>query len=164
MLIVEDGSVVRDAESYIDTAFADAYFLKRGNPDWMGMVDDHKEQAIFRAMVYFSGRYAMRWKGCRVSCTQELDWPRSGVVIDGVERDYRVIPKEIKNAIAELALRAASGPLVEDQERLVIQETVGPITTKYDEGSSAAVRYTEVDDMLRVYLRSGRGNIRLSRV
>lgn len=165
-LIVEDGTIVTNAESYISVAAADTYHTSRGAASWLLLTVTDKENALRRATDFMVGRYRLRWKGARTTFRQALDWPRQGVVTDdfagsaspgyyGFFLPYDQIPKEVTRACAELALRAASGPLLEDQEQKVIQETVGPITTKYDPNAPALVKYTQVDEMLSVYL--GRG-------
>jgi hypothetical protein len=175
-IIVEDGTVVIGAESYITLAEADIYHRNRGMTTWDDMTDTEKEQALRRATSYMVGRYRSSWKGGRININQPLDWPRQGVSTDDFTAmphsyyayfvPYNVVPIEVKNACAELALRAGAGPMVDDVGQNIIQETVGPITTKYDPNSSQLIRYVQVDDMLSVYLKGG-GNqttVRLQRV
>lgn len=164
-LIAEDGSVVAGAESYAPVAAADIYFSDRGNALWASMTTVEKEQALRRATDFMMGRYRGRWKGARVHARQELDWPRQGVQTDDMGGapapyyafvvDYRTMPKEIVRACCEFAIRAAAGPLLPDQEQKIIQETIGPITIKYDPFGTANIKYNQIDEMLAVYL--GRG-------
>lgn len=164
-LITEDGSGVTGAESYINVSGADAYHDARGADDWFLLTVTQKEQALRRATDFMMGRYRMRWKGGRVHPHQALDWPRQGVVTEDMGSaappyyafviSYQIVPLEVKNACAELALRAAAGPLLLDQQQKIIEETVGPITTKYDSDATALIQYTQIDETLKVYL--GRG-------
>ena len=164
-LITEIGTGATDSESYISVADTDLYHSNLGNTLWATMSTGEKEQALRRATSFMIGRYRTRWLGRRVLTTQALDWPRVGVVLQdfgGAMRsyglfqvDYSIVPNEVKNACAELAFRAASGPLVEDLTKTVTEETVGPITVKYDPNSPQLVRYQQVDEMLGVYLTSG---------
>jgi hypothetical protein len=70
------------------------------------------------------------------------------------------VPREVRDACAELALRAAAGELAADQGQQVTERTVGPITTKYAAGSTSARRYRAVDMLLGPLLRaSGSGAV-----
>lgn len=175
-LITEDGTVVPGAESYISVTDADTYHDSRGATNWFLLTVSSKEQALRRATDFMVGRYRSQWKGGRININQTLDWPRQGVSTDDFSAmphsyyayfvPYNVIPLEVKNCCAELALKASSGPLLPDIEPRVLQETVGPITTKYDPNSPQVIRYAQVDNILAAYLRDGgnRATVRLQRV
>jgi len=185
-LIVEDGSKLPDAESYISVDECTAYHVKRGNTVWGDMSLQEMEEALVRATDFMRARYRGKWKGHVATYEQGLDWPRMGVkVTDGIlasgpypyvtayRRPYlppqilpdNVIPKEVKNACAELAFRAAQGPLIIDETRQPIRETVGPITVQYSEYTSQQVSYPMIDDMLRPFLTTGgNSSVKLTRV
>lgn len=167
-LIVEDGSCVPDAESYASLTDANKYLAERGMTAWESVLDADKEAALRRATDFMVARYRGSWKGAKVKYAQALDWPRVGVNPDDQQAGiagfggyytyvlpYNEIPKEVRHACIELALKAAAGPLVEDLGQKVIQETVGPITTKYDPSSQVTIRYTQVDMMLKPFLGAG---------
>lgn len=173
-LITEDGTIVANAESYCTVAFADDYHSKRGNTAWDALDDtDDKEPALRKATEYMLQVYRARWNGARVSADQLLDWPRSGVVIDsasgfyvGFENsiDSDIVPLEVKRACAELALKASTATLLDDQTQSVLVETIGPISTTYDKSSPQATRYKAIDAMLRPYLSGSSNSARLVRV
>lgn len=158
-LIVEDGSALAGAESYVTLTEADEYFALRGFSVWETLTVDQKEQAIRRATDFMVARYRAAWKGYRALPTQALDWPRIGVVINegrwSVPVGDSVVPAEVKKANCELAIRAASGPLVEDITERIVQEVVGPITTKYDQYAPTQVQYVQVDMILKPFLSLG---------
>jgi hypothetical protein len=170
-LIVEDGSVVAGAESYVTVEDADLYHYNRGMTAWTGLDVASKEQALRRATDFMLGRYRGRWKGAKTRYQQALDWPRVGVTPDDAQNPfstqigygygykyvipYTVVPNEVKNACCELALRAASGPLLADLEPRILTETVGPITVKYDPSSPQYIRYAQVDAILSPLLANG---------
>ena len=159
-LIVETGAGLANADSYISLADAATYHANMGNGAWPALAsDDLREQALRRATSYMSQAYRGRWKGMRTSITQALDWPRYDVQLDDVSfgcwpawLPWNVVPTEVRNACAELALRAAAGDLSPDLERTIQQETVGPITTIYSEGAPESPRFRAVDRMLAPYL------------
>jgi hypothetical protein len=166
-IIVEDGTGLANAVSYISVTDADAYHLSMAATLWANMTDPEKESCLIRATNYMVQKYRLRWKGQRYVATQRLDWPRYGVVISDnyatTEVSNDTVPEEVKNACAELALRASIGTLSEDLSPRVTQETIGPITVKYDAYSSAA-GFVQVEDTLKPYMSfSGGAMVRLSR-
>jgi len=159
-LTVETGAGLPNADSYISLVDAAAYHTSMGNAAWAALAsDDVREQVLRRATMYMAQAYRGRWKGARVSITQALDWPRYDVQLDDVGYGclpawvaWNVVPAEVRNACAELALRASAGDLSPDLERTVQQETVGPITTIYAGGAPESPRFRAVDRMLHPYL------------
>lgn len=175
--IVETGQGFTEANSYISILEADAYFLERGNTRWAAMNFDQKQQALINATDYMTGKYRGRWKGTRTHLNQALDWPRAGVVIEDVagglarygggyglaEVAYDGIPIEVKRACAELAIRASIKALVKDQKQAKLSVSVGPVSVSYDRDSPVQAVYTQVDMMLRPYLQSLGGMVKLGR-
>lgn len=168
-LIVEDGTGLANAESYISVADATTYHAAIGNTAWAALATDAlREQALRRATQYMVGRYRLSWTGTRMSATQALDWPRSLVPLRDMPfasyyPNTQVAP-EVKSACASLALRTASGTtLVADQTQRKKKVKVGPIETEYADGSSAQKKYPEIDAMLKAYLKGGSGQIPMER-
>ena len=157
-LIVEDGTIVTGAESYISVADADTYFTARANAAWDALADADKEAALRKATDYMTGRYGLRWKGDRVSELQALDWPRSSAYANGFLIDSGSVPVAIQRACAELAVRASADDLAPDVGAQVKQEVVGPISVTYADGARQDTRYALVDSMLAAYLK-GAGQI-----
>lgn len=163
-IIVEDGTGLSTAETYCTVAEATTYFSNIGNAAWAALASDAvREQSLRKAVAFMLGRYRSRWAGYRKTTTQALDWPRSLVPIKDAPDLYggsdsyyddASVPAAVKNACASLALRAASATLLADQTRTKKSVTVGPISTVYDDFSSQAVQYVEVDAMLAPYLKT----------
>ena len=159
-LIVEDGSIVAGAESYISVTDADAYFLARSNAAWAALDTTAKEAALRKGTDYMEARY--RWRGERVSDTQALSWPRSCVYVDGVLLASDAVPEAIRRACAELAVRASAADLAPDVGAQVKSETVGPISVTYADGARQTDAYKAVDAMLGPYLK-GMGQVAVVR-
>lgn len=153
-LIVETGAGLTTAESYISVADADARHTALGNTAWTGL-DAVKEQALRRATQHMEGAYRQRWRGTRLMRAQALSWPRYGAVVDGWAVESTVVPIEVANACADLALRALTDTLAADLTRSVVREKVGPIETEYDRYSPASTRFLAVDMALAPYLMGG---------
>lgn len=155
-LIVENGTGLSTAESYVSVADAGTRHVNLGNAGWTGN-DTHKEEALRRATQYMLQTYRGRWHGERINGTQALDWPRSWVTVDGYAVDADIVPTDIANACADLALRALTAVLAADLTRGVVREKVGPLETEYDRNSPQSVRYRAIDMMLAPYLTRGAG-------
>lgn len=158
-LIIETGAGLASAESYCSEAEADDYHEKRGNADWNSVAD--KEAALRKATDYLIQNYRASWKGVRATATQALDWPRGNVYIEpflnggsSLLLASDIVPVQVKNACAELALKAASADLNPDLGKDVISQTVGPISTIYSAASPSYKRYRAIDMLLRPYLQS----------
>lgn len=153
MLKVETGTCLPNAESYASTSAADARCAALGVADWAPRADGEKEVALRRATQFMLANYRQRWAGCRMNRAQALDWPRYGVCVDGFPVPTDSVPAEVVNACIDLAVRAARGEeLMPDLERTITRETVGPITTVYENGAAESPRFRAVDRMLEPYL------------
>ena len=150
-LIVENGTGLSTAESYISVANADARHTAFGNSAWTG-TDAVKEAALRRATAYMQQAYRGRWIGSRLTAAQALDWPRWGVMLEGFAISSAAIPADVANACADLALKALADELAPDLTRAVIREKVGPLETEYSAFSPESPRYQAIDMMLSAYL------------
>jgi hypothetical protein len=157
-LIVEDGTIVPGAESYISVADASTYHTARGNTAWAALATDAlREAALRRATDYMRQAYRSRWQGYKVNEDQALDWPRYDVEVEGYAVDSDIVPTEIKNACAELALRASAADLNPDLTQGVLSEQVGSIQVTYDKASPQFTRHRAIDAILSPYLKAGGG-------
>lgn len=110
-IIVEDGSIVAGANSYVSRAACTTYHADRANAEWAAATDAAKDAALIRATELLDASYS--WKGEIASDAQALRWPRYGVIDrDGREIAASVVPTQIQKAINELALLALAGSLV----------------------------------------------------
>lgn len=160
-LITEDGSGVAGAESLCSVAVADAYHAARGNTAWAALTTTAKEQALIKATDYMQQKYRPMWAGLRRYSTQALDWPRVEVPRRDIGDYYPIdiVPIEVQHACADLASRSSGGTvLLADQSREVVEQTVGPITTKYSQGSSPSKKFVAVDAMVAMFMKAGSGS------
>lgn len=172
-LIVEDGTGLATAESYISVGNADAYHANIGNDAWPLLTATQREQCLRKATAFMSGRYRARWAGCRKSTTQLLDWPRGQVPIKDAPDLYgnsasyyddASVPAAVANACASLALRASAADLLADETRAKLSVSVGAISTTYDPYSPTAAQYREIDAMLSPYLKNAGNQVEMVRV
>ena len=157
-LEVEDGTGKATAESFISVTDASTYHTARGNTAWAALASDTvREQCLRKATDYIEQVYRSRWQGCRVGETQALSWPRYDVEVEGYAIDSNIVPTEIKNACAELALRASAADLNPDLTQGVLSEQVGSIQVTYDKASPQFTRYRAIDALLSPYLKANGG-------
>lgn len=164
-LVVENGTGLANAESYVSVSAADTYHSNRGNTAWAALATPAKEAALRKATDYIGQAYGHRFKGYRSTKTQALDFPRTELPIPGdPDGDFyatSAIPAALSNACFELALRASSASLLADTSQAIKREKVGQLETEYQDFTVPGVRYPAVDGLL-LPLCGGRG-LRLSK-
>ena len=90
------------------------------------------------------------FKGSKTDEAQPLEWPRDG---------NTDVPDKIVQAQLEAALvYNAGGNLMASIGKMVIEKTVGPLTTKYAEGGPQTIMYPKLSMLLRGYLQNGYGS------
>lgn len=106
MMIVEDGTIVADANSLVSLSDANAIMFNDPyrSPVWSSVTDEMKEKLLIFATRYVDLSY--RFGGLRVSVDQTLPFPRKNLI--NFETGYpfpdNVIPPRVKQAIVEVAL------------------------------------------------------------
>jgi len=141
MIVVEDGTGLSTAQSYVDTTFVNAYFALRG------VTFTSTDANIINAMDYFEATYSQSWKGEKLVSTQALSFPR---LIDGVN----TYPVQVKNAICELAYKASTATLLPDPSQAVKREKVDVIEVEYQDFTSATTSYSLVNAMIMPWLNA----------
>ena len=145
------------ANAYISIDDADRYFAELGDPaEWRALNEAQKRAAIRVGSQYVDLAFRERWKGRRASRSQELAWPRSGVVdIDGYHIRSDEVPSAVRYAAAEAALRHARGiSLLPDElsSGEVVSETlqVGEFreSTTYANGRSSMPVFPAIERLL----------------
>lgn len=150
-MIVEDGSIVPNANSYVDLGYADIYFTTRRVSDWATLTDDEKEGALINATDFIEITYGSNFKGEMLRPhEQALAFPRDGVwIAPNVELPSGEIPKRLKDAVCDLAFKVSQGTeLIQDQDRIVIKEKIAVIETTYQEFGDPATRFVKSAKLL----------------
>lgn len=161
--VVEDGTGVDGANSYISLADADQYNDNRDEPstDWTALSDANKQKALRAGTRYLDDHYCLRWKGVRTTSTNVLDWPRAGVADqDGYTVACDAIPTPIEETCVEAAIRTldttqnptgltpdltSEGIITYKREK---GEGVGEEETHYANGIDPYVTFTVIDQRL----------------
>ena len=153
ILIVEDGSIVADANSYIDYDYAENYHTLRGNSAWAAGDSTQKQYAIIRATQAIDSIYKGKWKGNPTEYgTQELEWPRQDVEVNGTELDDDLIPTALKKAVCEAALRelASANSMTPDLDRggEIKRVKADTVEVEYMDGANSTTTFTAIDGLL----------------
>lgn len=153
-LVVEDGTGVATANSYVSVADADNFFLDRADTTWAAASEAAKEGALVRAAEFLDHSY--EWKGVRTHQHQAMKWPRFGVLDeDGYPIPSHEVPQAVISAQLQLALAALAGDLLPTltREAAIIRRTekVGSLeeTVEYAESGPMSPVYGIVDRLLR---------------
>lgn len=110
-MIVEDGSIVAGANSYLEVADFESYWSDR-NVDLSSYTTAEKEAALIIATQYVDFN---NFKGDVADEDQPLQWPRASAYDrNGYLIPSDAIPKAIKNAVAEYAHRQLTDDLQGD--------------------------------------------------
>lgn len=162
-LIVEDGTLVAGANSYIT---AEDYI------DWAGLRFGYDrstapdsssdfEGVILRATDYIE---ELEFKGSKVSYSQTMQWPRDGVYIDGYSVGSAEIPAQLKTAIFEAAYAEESGSsALAATPRQTKREKVGDLEVEYTDGSTTSSTSKAITRSIKKLLKGG-GGLRVVRV
>lgn len=151
------------ADSYASLAQAATYHANLGHTTWDATDSEIQEQKLRLATQYLDSRYS--WRGVKVAQTQALDWPRSGVVVDGYTLASDAIPVALRNACCELAYKALTVDLFADVDTQYVESvTVGPISRKLSAPRNGGQRrFAVVDSLLRDLVRGGGASVELVR-
>lgn len=137
-IVVEDGTGLADANSYVSIAYADSYFYDRGNSVWDTYTPENKAQALILATEYLDMYY--NYTGYKSSSTQALDWPRD-YAYDVDSNEITDIPVTLKKMTCEAAVRAIASELQPDLEsgRTIQREKIAnAVEVEYAEGSGGS--------------------------
>lgn len=159
-LTPEDGTIVSGANSYATLAQIRSYCAQRGT---VLPADDDAVTALATQALDYLESFEPRMKGSRAApLLQNLAWPRQNVwlytsrLYGDAPLPITTIPAQLITTQCFLAGVAATYDLNPIQDtRAVIEETVGPLITKYDPRFGAAVRpiIPQLDAMLAPLLK-----------
>jgi hypothetical protein len=147
-IIVENGTVVAGANSYVSEADLTAYAADRGVTLTTAL-----DVLIIKAMDYIE---SLSFIGDKHTEAQPLQWPRDEVYIDRYYIERETIPKELKNGVytAALAIDAELDPL-RIVERATKREKVDVIEVEYMDSAASEAIVRTISAALYKILRPG---------
>ena len=133
-LIVEDGTLVAGANTYLTAAEANTILANFGKA---ALVVGTAEASLKQAAQYLQG---FSFKGYSETQEQSLIFPRQGIVIDGFEFPFDEIPNQLKNAQALAASLVDTGTSLysDSSGQEIIQKTVDVISVTYQPSGIAS--------------------------
>jgi hypothetical protein len=156
-LIAETGSGALGAASYASVARADAYWAERAHSAlataWADADTPQKEGALREATAFLDATYGPHYRGDRRGYVQGLLWPRTNA-LDEAGYPLPDLPREVVDAVCELAVRALTAPLALDVMRggqvTRLREKVGPIEeeTEWAGGAPVETSYGAVGGLM----------------
>ena len=147
-LVVEDGTLVSGADSYVTLAEFKAWADKRGVTYG---TDEVVTQQVYRAMDYIE---SLNFIGEKSDENQALQWPRDQVVIDGYYIDSDEMPNELKVAVYESIKAEIDGDSrMTASDRRTISEKVGELQVTYANNADVKRSIPAVTKALRKLIR-----------
>lgn len=158
-LIVEDGSVVTDANSYVTRAEIITYAAARG----VVIADDDTTDILAIAATDYLESFRAQYKGAEVlPGLQPLAWPRDGVVAGFYIVGNDTVPQSIKTAQIILAIEASKGTILLPTTKpttgtVLVRQKLGPLEKQFavTGDSSVALKVPLASSMILPFLRSG---------
>lgn len=163
-LTVETGEGNPLADSFVTLLEVRAFASARGRS--VSEVDGTLEAVIREVHDYLLIKES-KFQGERSVENQALPFPRSGVVIHGHELDDDEIPQTLKNAVCQLVVENGTRPVLPSSDgKIIIQETLGPISTTYAQSGMASAQpvMPRVEAFLAPLYRSRPGQAFVTRV
>ncbi len=155
-LTVETGAIVTGANSYISITDFTTYATARGVTLVTGA-----EQLLVRAMDYIE---SLQYIGTKVESDQPLQWPRTGVYIDGYAFPDDDIPQQLIDGQCQVAIAIDQGndPLI-DYAPAVKRKKVGPLELEYSVGASVTINRKINNTLYKLLKNGGAGQIVVSK-
>jgi hypothetical protein len=169
--VVEDGTGLSTATSYVSVAFADtfadSFYSESDYLTWSALADSAKERYLNRSAAYLDRTYI--FTGQLYSSSQALKFPREEVYNE-LEEEVSGVPDDIKKAVCLVAKRLMNGTELDpDLERggAVKREKIDTIDITYSDSASSATKFYEIENLLKsggliLSNRNSRVNVRLS--
>lgn len=135
-IVVEDGTGIVIANSYLSTDEADDFLSIDIHSNWLPLTDDVKEKLLMYATRVVDQR--VRWNGRKTYPTSGLAWPRCGVRDkEGFLIEDNIVPSAVKYAVAVLANHLiTNNPEVANTASNMTEIQVDVITLKFDVNKS----------------------------
>lgn len=150
-IIIEDGSNVAGANSYITQVELSTYAADRG----VTIASADTKLLLIESMDYLE---SLAYIGLKRNLTQPLQWPRLDVVVDGFILDADSIPQLLKDGQAEVALAIddSQSPLA-NIDRLTKSVGVGSgaVSVTYADNSQATTIVRKISAKLNKLLING---------
>jgi len=159
-IIVEDGTIVANATSYVSVADVESYISERALTT---ITTADIDELIIRSMDYIE---ELKFKGVKGTKDQSLVWPRFGVIVDGYLVDSDEIPQLLKDAVSEcvIAINDSKSPLADiERTKQSVGVGSGAVSVTYTPGGNQNTIVFTLSNKLKKLLTGGSGSFEVSR-
>jgi hypothetical protein len=157
-LIIEDGTVITDANAYVTVAEVTSFCTNYGLDSWALLGNTEKITAIIRGTAYVE---TFNFKGEKYSYDDPLEWPRVGVYDDiNLEPEYEEFYQEIPLGLKKACCRAAyeesvsPGVLQANLTSNIKRERIDVIETEYFSNQPSKAIYQTIEGFLKGLLKN----------
>jgi len=156
-LVLEDGTVVDGANTFISLASAGTYMGNRTDTNWTTASTTEKEQALIQAGMYLN---SLNWKGQKISRDQAMEFPRQNFYDgDGFLYATNAIPSKVAQAQVEAALKHLGGydlfPTVKPGDKIK-RKKIDVLEKEFFGGASNnKTDFHVIDGLLKGFINSG---------
>ena len=160
-LIVEDGSCVPSANSYVSLEYADEYMRNTGRSSWASKSENERKSYLINATAYIDRTYSkIGWKGIKkFHRKQALCFPRVEL-FDKDGDEVLGIPEELKKAVCEAGFIATTTSLftTKDASGTIKKQKVDVLEVEYysesDSSGGYISRFTVLDYLLSDFYKT----------
>ena len=153
-MIVENGTGLPNADSYVSIEFADSYFSARGVSGWVALTQTQKEQALIKGTDFIDSIY--QWYGKKATSEQSLRFPRVNLR-DYEGQEIEGIPNCLKQAVCDASMLSANGTELfqtKNENGDVVSETITTLSFTYSKSDkSEKTTQTTLYDSINTKLR-----------
>lgn len=157
-IIVEDGTNIPSANSYVTVAELDSFAALRGYT--LPALEADKAVLLIKGADYTEA-FRASFQGQKTYSDQSLQWPRQPVYIDGYQIAGTTIPQDLKNAQMQAAIEVsiAGGDIQPNTGKNIKKEKVDVIEVTYQDNNGAlyAPTFPKVDTYIDPLLKAGGG-------
>ena len=148
-IVVEDGTIVSGANSYVSEADLTTYATDRGVT-----LSTSTAVLLILAMDYVE---SLDFIGYQYTEDQALSWPRTEAKKDGIYwYDSNEIPQKLIDGLCEVALAIDAGNSPADNlERATKREKVGDLEVEYMDSANSSVIVRKINNKLKDLLVNG---------
>lgn len=148
-IIIEDGTGVLSANSYVTEAELTDYATLRGIT-----LTATPESLLHRAMDYVE---LQSYQGAKTNADQSLQWPRTGVYIDGTLQASDSIPDLVKELQIRVAIDIDAGqdPNAASSQAVKSETVVGAVSVTYQDNTTASTTSRQTQNILSKLLGGG---------
>lgn len=157
VVTVEDGTIVANANSFVEVGEVTAYAVNLGDPfGWVGTPPADLAAATIKGGQYVCNEMRYKYRGVRVSYAQTMVFPREGASeYRGPAIPNNVIPWRLKAAQCEAAMRSLATDLQATLERggkVKSENVAGAVTTTYADDAPGEDLITVIQGILQPLL------------